>query len=116
MYTYDSFDFKSFIDYVLEKMNLKDIKDPEKTKFQMEILRQLDNRIITCVFNAMTDENLDEYDSLRILHPEYTNMQAILVISDKIPALREIFIKSINDLADELTYDAQRVEQAINNK
>jgi len=100
----------------MEKMKLQDTEEPLKSKIEKEILRVLDDRIVTTVFNSMTEENVAEFEMIKGAYPEFTNFQAVWVIVDKIPALRAAMIKGINDLAEELTYDTAKLDEVLKEK
>jgi len=113
MFTPENFSFKAFIDLVIERMNLKNAEEGVRTKIEREILRLLDNRIMGCVFNSMTEDNLIQYDLLREQNPEVSDFENLFKMIEEIPALHEIMLKGVNDLADELIYDSQRLDAAL---
>lgn len=113
MFTPENFSFKAFIDFVIERMNLKDAEEDVRTKIEREIMRLLDNRIMACVFGSMTEENLIQYDLMREQNPEVSEFEIIFKMVDEIPGLHEIMLKGVNDLAEELIYDAQTLDAAL---
>lgn len=116
MFDYINFSFEKFVDHVIETMKLGDLSDEMKAKFEMEISKALADRIITTMVNAMTEENLKMYDRVREENPDFTTIEAIMIVVDQIPELHEVLIKNVNDLAKELTHNADQVEQALAKK
>jgi len=113
MFTPENFSFKAFIDLVMERMNLKDAEEDLKKKIEIEIIRLLDNRIMACVFNSMTEDNLTQYDLLRMQNPDVSDFENLFYMIDQIPALHEVMLKGVNDLVDELVYDSQTLDAAL---
>jgi len=116
MFDLKNFSYKSFIDHVMQRMHLENAEEEVKTKIEKEISRILGNRVITTVMNCMTEDNLIEFEMLRAQNPNMADMELIFLYVDKIPALAEAVIKSVNDLADELTYDAERLDKVLEEK
>lgn len=113
MFDYINFSFEKFASYVIEKMKLGSLSDEMKLKFETEISKALADRIITTMVNAMTEENLQMYDRVKQENPDFTTVEAIMIIVDEIPELHEVLIRNVNDLAEELTFNADQVEQAL---
>jgi hypothetical protein len=116
MFDSKNFSYKSFIDHVIQRMHLENAEEEVKIKIEKEISRILGNRIITTVMNCMTEDNLTEFEMLRVQNPNMADMELIFLYVEKIPALAEAVIKSVNDLADELTYDAERLDKVLEEK
>ncbi|MBA4337193.1 hypothetical protein C0416_05505 [bacterium] len=113
MFTFENYSAKAFVDYVVEQMKLKDSNPDVKAKIEKEILTTLGRRIIASVVNAMTEENLVKFDIIKATHPEFSDYEAIFALIDEIPLLHEIMIKNVNDLAQELIYDVNRLDEAL---
>lgn len=113
MFDNKNFNYTNFIEYVMKKMHLEDSTEPTKTKIEKEIARLLGDRIITSVMHAMTDDNLSMYETIKRDHPYMSDFDALYSMVEEVPALSEVMIKSINDLAEELTYDSERLDMAI---
>jgi hypothetical protein len=113
MFDYKNFSFPGFIDYVLKKMKLENSPEEIKEKLSQEIAIALGDRIITAIFEAMTDENYKVYDRIRAQEPDLSSLEAVLFMIDEIPVLHEILVKNVNDLAEELTFNSERVEKAL---
>jgi len=113
MFTFENYSPKAFIDYVMGEMKLNNSNPDIKAKIEKEIIKTLGQRIIISVMNAMTEENMVKYEVLRHAHPEFNNYEVIFAIVDEIPALHEIMMKGVNDLAQELIYDTNRLDKAL---
>ncbi|MBN1494749.1 hypothetical protein JW911_03375 [Candidatus Peregrinibacteria bacterium] len=116
MFDSKNFSYRTFLDHVMQRMHLENTEEPIKTKIEKEIARILGNRIITTVMNTMTEDNLTEFDILRTKNPDLADLELLFMYVENIPALSESMIKSINDLADELTYDAARLDKVLEEK
>ncbi len=116
MFDYINFSFEKFVDHIIETIKLVDLSDEMKLKFELEISKTLADRIVTTMVNAMTEENLQMYDRVRQENPDFTTVEAIMIVIDEIPELHDVFIKNVNDLAKELTYNSEQVEEALAKK
>lgn len=113
MFDHSNFTYKNFIDYVIEKMHLNDVKEPTKSKIKQEILHILGDRILYATANAMTEENLDTFNTMKEENPNLTVFEILFLMADQIPVLYEVMMKHINDLAEELIYDVERLDNAL---
>lgn len=115
-FTAENFSPKFFIEHVMEINELGKNDPLLKKKIETEILRTLNDRILVTILKAMTEEDMEAYKAIRKVHPELTEFGAMLALLDEIPALHELMLKSINDLAEELTKDAQGLKDALKQK
>ena len=113
MFTFENYSHKAFLDYVMDKMNLNNAKSDVKRKIEKEITRTLGQRILTSVINSMTDEDMTKYEILREVHPEWDKFETIFALIDDMPVLHEVMMKGVNDLAQELVYDTNRLDEAL---
>ena len=113
MFTFENYSHKAFIDYVMEKMNLNEAEAGVKRKIEKEITRTLGQRIIVSVINSMTDEDMDKYEVLREMNPKWSKYEVLFALIDDMPVLHEVMMKGINDLAQELVYDTNRLDEAL---
>jgi len=113
MFTFENYTHKAFIDYVIKKMNLSDANPDVKLKIEKEIIKTLGRRIISSVINSMTEENMVKYEIIKHAHPEFSNYEVLFALIDDIPALHEVMIKGVNDLAQELIYDTTKLDKAL---
>ena len=116
MFDTNNFSYRVFLDYVMQKMHLENTEEQVKTKIEKEIVRILGNRIITTTMNSMTEDNLIEFDMLRNAHPDFSDLELLFTFVENIPALSEALIKGVNDLAEELTYDSERLDEVLKTK
>jgi hypothetical protein len=112
-FTYENFTHKAFVEYVMKEMKLTDA-DPNVTeKIQKEILRTLGDRILLSIMSAMTEENLLEFEMMKEMYPGQSEFEMLFSIIDKVPALHEVLLKNVNDLAEELLYDVDKLDEVI---
>lgn len=111
MFTIENFSFKKFVDQVMEKMKLNEIPEDQKEKFRKQIVETLGDRIITSAVNGMNNENILQFEMIRSENPQFTTFETLFMMADNIPAIAQIIEKSINDLEEELTHDADKVNE-----
>jgi len=113
MFDQKNFNYRNFIDHVMEKMRLTDTPEPTKSKIEKQIARRLGDRIITTTMHTMTEENMAMFEQIKRDNPDLSDFEALYSMIEEVPALAEAVMKGINDLADELTYDADRLDIAL---
>lgn len=112
-FTEDNFSPKLFIEHVMKTNQLGESNPILKKKIEKEILRTLNDRILVTILGAMTDEDMQAYQAIRKAHPEITEFGAMLALLEEIPTLNEFMLKGVNDLAEELTRDAEGLRDAL---
>lgn len=113
MFTFENYTPKAFIDYVMDKMNLNNAKPDVKKKIEKEIVKTLGQRIITSVVNSMSEEDMMKYEILRDANPSWSKYEILFALVDEMPTLHEVMMKGVNDLAQELIYNTNRLDEAI---
>lgn len=113
MFTFENYSPKAFIEYVMDKMDLNDAKPEVKKKIEKEIVKTLGQRIITSVINSMSEEDMMKYEILRDANPNWSKYEVLFGLIDEMPTLHEVMMKGINDLAQELIYDTNRLDKAL---
>lgn len=113
MFTFENYSPKAFIEYVMDKMNLNDSKPEVKKKIEKEIVKTLGQRIITSVINSMSEEDMMKYEILRDANPNWSKYEVLFGLIDEMPTLHEVMMKGVNDLAQELVYDTNRLDEAL---
>jgi len=116
MFTSENFSYQAFISHVMEKLKLNDSEPDIKAKIEKELLRTLGNRILLSVMNAMTDDDIQTFEMIRTKEPDLSDYEIIYAIVDEVPALHEVMMKGINDLVDELTDDAEKIQEVLDEK
>lgn len=114
MFTIENLSFKKFVDHVMDEMKLQEIPKDQKEKFQRQIVETLGDRIITSAVNAMNTENIMQFEIIKSENPQLTTFEALFMVADSIPAIAHIIEKNVNDLAKELTNDADKVHTIFN--
>jgi hypothetical protein len=115
-FTAENFSPKFFIEHIMKTNKLGESNPLLKKKIEKEILGTLNDRILVTILGAMTDEDKAAYQAIRKAHPEITEFGAMLALIEEIPALNEHMLKGINDLAEELTKDAEGLRDALDQK
>lgn len=112
-FTFDNFSHKIFVEYVMDKMQITDANEEVKEKIQRRILMLLGDRIFLSVMGAMTEENLAEFETAKKVYEDMSEFEILYSMLEKIPMLQEVLLKNVNDLADELLYDFDKIDQLI---
>ena len=112
-FTFENFTHKAFVEYLMDKMQLTDANEEVKEKIQKQILMLLGDRIFISIMAAMTDENLAEFETAKAVYGDMSEFEILYSIVDKVPMLHEVLIKNVNDLADELLYDFDKIDEII---
>lgn len=115
-FTEENFSPKFFIEHVMTTNKLGESNPLLKKKIEKEILRTLNDRILVTILGAMTDEDKEAFQAIKKAYPEITPFGAILALLEEIPALNEHMLKGVNDLAEELTRDAEGLRDALDQK
>lgn len=116
MFNSENFSYKVFIDYIIEKMKLTNEDPLLKAKIEKEIGRTLGDRIILSVMNAMKEDDVLQFETMRLQNDTMSDFEIIYVMVDDMPILHEVMMKSVNDLADELLYDVERLDAVLEEK
>lgn len=112
-FTYENFSHKAFVDYIIKEMKLENTEPDVLEKIKTEILRTLGDRILVSIMSAMNEENVLEFEAMQEMYPQQSEFEMLFSIIDKVPALHEVLIKNVNDLAEELLYDVERLDEVI---
>lgn len=112
-FTFENFTHKAFVEYLMDKMQITDANDEVKEKIQRQILMLLGDRIFLSVMGAMTEENLAEFETAKAVHEDMSELEILYSMLEKVPMLQEVLIKNVNDLADELLYDFDKIDTII---
>ncbi len=110
------FKAQNFIDSVVEDMKLGEVNSPTLYKIRQMIEERLAHRVMTTFMTYLGTKEMDVFAKLMEDHPEITEIDALIMMAPEIPGLKEGLEKNIDSLHKELTYDAQRVETALNAK
>ncbi len=110
------FNSQAFVDKVLEDCQLGDVSAQERSELEEQVERRLSERITATVINGMTERDMQLYEKVLADHPELDDMDALTVIASNLPDLQMKLLKSIQDLYEELTYDAQQIQMAMDRR
>ncbi len=110
------FNSQAFVDKVLEDCDLGDVSAQVRAELEEQVERRLSERITATVINGMTDKDMQLYEKVLADHPELDDMDALTVVASSLPDLQIRLLKSIQDLYDELTYDARQIQTAMDRR
>ncbi len=110
------FNSQAFVDKVLEDCDLGNVSAQERAELEEQVERRLSERITATVINGMTDKDMQLYEKVLSDHPELDDMDALTVIASNLPDLQLKLLKSIQDLYEELTYDARQIQTAMDRR
>ncbi len=112
-FTFENFSHKAFVEYLMGKMQLNDTDAETKERIQKQILMLLGDRIFISIMSAMTEENLAEFELSKLTHVDMSEFEILYSIIDHVPMLHEVLIKNVNDLAEELLHDIDKIDTLI---
>jgi len=110
------FNSQAFVDKVLQDCELGDVSTQDRAELSEQIERRLSERITAVVINGMKDKDMDLYEKVLADHPELDDMDALTIIASGLPDLQIKLLKAIQDLYEELTYDARQIQRAMDNR
>lgn len=110
------FNAKAFVEKVMEDCDLGDIAPELRSELEEEIERSLGERITATIISAFTERDMDLYDKVKAENPQFDQMEVIALVAADIPGLAEKLLKAIQDLYEELTYDAAKIQQAMDRR
>ena len=116
MFNSENFSYKVFIDYIIDKMKLSNEDPLLVAKIEKEIGRTLGDRIILSVMNAMKEDDVLQFETMRLQNETMSDFEIIYVMVDDMPILYEVMMKGVNDLADDLLYDVERLDAVLEEK
>ncbi len=105
-----------FVDDVIEAMDLGSVTAPVLVDLKHAISQKLGDRILFTVLNSFKDRELNILENLINDHPELDELDALWLAAHEVEGLNEKLIREINSLYAELTYDAEKIGQALNFK
>lgn len=98
------FKINQFVDDVIGAIGLNDINSPTIFKIRAEIEKMAADRIIVSFIDQIGIKEAKMLDKLMEDHPEISEIDAFLLMSDDMPGLKLEIEKNINSLYKELTY------------
>ena len=110
------FNPQAFVDKVLDDCKLGDVDANVRAELAEQVERRLSERITATIINAMTDKDMRLYEKVLADHPELDDMDALTVVASSLPDVQVKMLKSIQDLYEELTYDAQQIQYSMDRR
>ena len=107
------FDYREFVNKVLEDCKLGSMPEQVKVELEDAVERRLGERITATIINTFGERELRLLEKVLVDHPELDEVDALTVVSSNIPGLQEKLGKAIQDLYDELTYEASSIQQSM---
>ena len=107
------FDMDKFIDSIIEDMKLEKANTLVLKDIREMIAERLADRLITTVFRAFTEREIQLSQQMVKDHPEIDEMDAIMIVAKDVKGLDEEIERQIESLYSELVYDADKIEEAI---
>lgn len=105
-----------FVDKVLDDCKLGDVPADVRAELAEQVERRLSERITATIINAMSDKDMRLYEKVLADHPELDDMDALTIVASSLPDVQVKMLKSIQDLYEELTYDAQQIQYSMDRR
>ena len=110
------FNAQAFAEKVLEDCDLGEMTPELRQELLDMIERRLGERITASIVNSLQPKDMDMFEELKNKYPEMDDIDVLTVVASQIPGLQIKILKGIEDLYDELTYDAKRVNIAVDRR
>ena len=102
-----------FIQKVLKACKLGFMSKKTRAGLEEAIERRLAERITATIVSNFGDKELAILDEIVLTQPDLDHLKAIMTASSNIPNLESKIMKAMQNLYDELTYDAVRIKSAL---
>lgn len=102
-----------FVDRVIKACNLEDTPTEQKDALGVAIERRLRERLTVTILDNFEKKDLVMLQQLLQDHPELDGVEALSLMALNMPGLQDKLQAAIEELYEELTYDAQRVHEAM---
>lgn len=102
-----------FVDRVLTTFGFHDLPADQKAPLAAAIERQLRDRLTVTILDSFDEKDLEMVQKLLQDHPELDHVEAVSLMALNMPGLHEKMQTAIEELYEELIYDAQRVDEAV---
>ncbi len=107
------FDVDNFVNQVLQAMKLGDVPAPVLLDLRETIENRLSDRIMGTVIESFGEQEMMLFEKLLTDHAELDEVDVVMMIAPQINGLKEKLLRNINSLYEELTYDADRIEESM---
>ena len=107
------FNVAEFVKTVIQDCGLGDTTGELRASLEEQIERRLAERVTATIINAFTPNDLAFYEKTVAENPDLTDMDALTIVAATLPGVQEKMLKGVQDLYEELTYDAEKVDQAV---
>lgn len=110
------FNSKAFVEKVMADCHLGDLSPELRFELEEEIERSLGERITATIISAFTMREVEMYEQIRDANRGMDQMEALGLVAAKVPGMAQKLLKGIQDLYEELTEDAQRIQYTLDQK
>jgi hypothetical protein len=110
------FSADKFVHEVLSATKMLDGDPVVVDEMAEEIKRLLNERIIAAVLLKFGDKEIFLLENMLKDHPELDEIDVISILSENLPDLSELIVKTVEDLYEELVLQASDLEKMINSK
>ncbi len=107
------FNSKAFVQKVLDDCDLGEVSSSLRGELEEQVERRLAERITAVIVHNFEDKELTLFEKVMQDHPELDDIDAMTIVAAGIPDLQVKLLKGIQDLYEELTYDAREIQKAI---
>ena len=107
------FNVKKFVDSVIEEMRLGDTPPDIMERLREIIELRLSRRIMDTVIDNFSPEDMKVFQMILEDHRELDEIDVIMIIAQNKEGMKDLIVRNINSLFEELTYTAAKVDEAM---
>ena len=107
------FDPRGFVQKVMQDSKFGEMSDTTRRALEEGIHRRLGERIMATIIDQFSEREFTIMEKMMEDHPEIDNLDAIILVAGEIPHLQALLEKAVMDLYEEMTYDANRLQKAL---
>jgi hypothetical protein len=102
-----------FVEKVIKAMKLGDIPGDALLEIKQAVTDKLADRIVGTVISSFGAKELELFENLMNSEPKIDEMDALFLTAQNVEGLDKKLEREIESLYKELTYDAEKIEEAL---
>jgi len=110
------FDPKLFVDKVMRDCDFGELDEKTRSVLEEGIQKRLSERIVATIIDSFNQREFALLEKVMEDHPELDDIDAIMLISSEIPNLQGKLEKAIVDLYEEMVFDVEQIQMAMDSR